>query len=337
MSIDISDGIEEGNLRLKVLSTNTTSLTLLTDEKFNGKVMQPERDAVKLSGEHGLAMSIEVLEGDTTHLFLFDTGGPLSTAIKNSKQLKINLHEVEKLVLSHGHIDHYGGLMKVIPELKEGCEFYLSPKAFTSNQIVITKTGEEISATELGTSLRTLNKEGKLKINWTSPGLNKDLISNLVNSHNIKMIETTQPVKVSRGITTSGEIELFDKTEVTKGFYLAKTRKEYEKNYFRDEISIYINIKNKGLVVLTGCGHCGIINTIKHGQKLTGIDKVYAVIGGFHEEWNSDEIVDKKVKFLEDLNPEIICGMHCTGFNFNAKMAKHKAHTLGIVGTEFHL
>ncbi|MCK4239105.1 MAG: MBL fold metallo-hydrolase, partial [Candidatus Lokiarchaeota archaeon] len=99
----------------------------------------------------------------------------------------------------------------------------------------------------------------------------------------------------------------------------------------------YINVKNKGLVILTGCGHCGIMNTIKHGQKLTGIDKIYAVIGGFHEEWNSDEIIDKKVKYFEEINPEIICGMHCTGFKFNVKMSNHPAHTLGIVGTEFHL
>lgn len=91
------------------------------------------------------------------------------------------------------------------------------------------------------------------------------------------------------------------------------------------------------MVALTGCGHCGIINTIKHGQKLTGVDKIYAVIGGFHEEWNPIEKIEQKIKYFEDINPEIICGMHCTGFNFNNLMSKHPAHTLGMVGTEFHL
>ena len=163
------------------------------------------------------------------------------------------------------------------------------------------------------------------------------MVNNLVNQYGIKLVETNEPVKLYKGIATSGEIELFDKEEVTKGIYIMKSRKEFEINYFRDETSIYINVKDKGLVVITGCGHCGIMNTIKHGQKLTGIDKIYAVIGGFHEEWNPIEKIEKKVKYFEELNPEIICGMHCTGFGFNKLMSRHPSHTLGIVGTEFHL
>ena len=61
---------------------------------------------------------------------------------------------------------------------------------------------------------------------------------------------------------------------------------------------------------------------IKHGQKLTGVDKIYAVIGGFHEEWNPIEKIEEKVKYLEALNPEITCGMHCTGFKFNKLMSR---------------
>ena len=72
-------------------------------------------------------------------------------------------------------------------------------------------------------------------------------------------------------------------------------------------------------------------------KNYTGIDKIYAVIGGFHEEWNPIDVIEAKIKFLEDINPEIICGMHCTGFNFNKIMERHPSHTLGIVGTEFHL
>ena len=128
-----------------------------------------------------------------------------------------------------------------------------------------------------------------------------------------------------------------DENELTKGIYMMKGRKEFVKNTFRDEISIYINVKDKGLVVITGCGHTGIVNTIKHGQKLTGIDKIYAIIGGLHKEWESTEDIEEAVKFIENLNPEITCGMHCTGFEFNKIMSRHPSHTLGITGTEFHL
>ncbi|MFW9882670.1 MAG: MBL fold metallo-hydrolase, partial [Candidatus Thorarchaeota archaeon] len=102
-------------------------------------------------------------------------------------------------------------------------------------------------------------------------------------------------------------------------------------------ISIYINVKDKGLVVITGCGHTGIVNTIKHGQKLTGIDKIYAIIGGFHKEWEKTKDIEESIRFIESLNPEITCGMHCTGFEFNKIMSRHPSHTFGIVGTEFHL
>ena len=64
---------------------------------------------------------------------------------------------------------------------------------------------------------------------------------------------------------------------------------------------------------------------------------MYAVIGGFHEEWNPIDFIQEKVQYFGELNPEIICGMHCTGFNFNKLMSNHPSHTLGVVGTEFHL
>lgn len=337
MNINISEGIESGKITMKVLTTNEVSLTVLTEDKFKGKVIQPGTAANRFKGEHGFAMSIEIKDDESSHLFLLDTGSIPQTIIENSKHLNINLKDVEKLILSHGHLDHSAGLTRVIPELKEGCEMHLNPNCYLQNFWAVTNSGEEIPPEELLTSVKELKKEGKIKLSGKIPQLNKTLIHNLANQHNIKIIETNEPVKLYNGIVTSGEIELFDKNEVTKGFYIQKSRKEFEKHLFRDETSIYINVKDKGLAVITGCGHCGIINIIKHGQKLTGIDKVYAVIGGFHEEWNPVEVIEEKVKYFEKLNPEVICGMHCTGFGFNSLMGSHPAHTLGFVGTEFHL
>ncbi|MFO7795334.1 MAG: MBL fold metallo-hydrolase [Promethearchaeati archaeon] len=337
MSIDISEGIEEGKVTLRVLTTNTASITVLTEEKFGGKVIQPEAAANRVVGEHGLSMSIEIQDGEEKHLFLLDTGGLTQAIIDNSKQLGVDLNEVEKLILSHGHFDHWGALPAVIPLLKEGTELILNPLVFEQNYVALPKSGEEIPAEELGPNLRKLDKEGKLLINKKLPQLNKTMIMNLAEENNIKIIETTEPMKLYDGICTSGEIELFDEDEITKGFYFQKGRKEFEKHNFRDETAIYFNIKGKGLAVLTGCGHCGIMNTIQHGQNLTGIDQVYAVIGGFHEEWNPVDKLKRKVQYFEELNPEIICGMHCTGFGFNKLMSDHPAHTLGVVGTEFHL
>ena len=331
------DQIESGKIILKVLTTNEVSITKLTENKFNGKVIQPGKSVNRAIAEHGFAMSIQIKENEESHLFLLDTGGLTQAIIENCKQFNVNLNNVEKLILSHGHFDHFGGLTSVIPELKEGTKFHLNPDCYQQFFAAVSESGEELSTDDLLSTVKMLDKEGKLKLSGKMPLFSKSLIQNLTEQHKIDLIETKEPIELYKGITTSGEIELFDEDELTKGIYVMKSRKEFEKHYFRDETSIYFNIKDKGLVVLTGCGHCGIMNTIKHGQKITGVDKVYAVIGGFHEEWNPIEKVKEKVKYFEEINPEIICGMHCTGFNFNNLMSHHPAHTLGMVGTEFHL
>jgi 7,8-dihydropterin-6-yl-methyl-4-(beta-D-ribofuranosyl)aminobenzene 5'-phosphate synthase len=338
MSIDISDSIESGNLAIRVLTTNTVLSTLLTEEKFGGKVIQPHTNGSKYLAEHGLAMSIEINQGEEIEKYLLDAGGVKNSIILNMEAMRLDFKDYNKFILSHGHVDHYGGLVKILPKFKEGCEIIFTPNSFNQNVIIVPKAGQEYYSPEaLTEKFRELQKEKKFVLNFKLPSLNKTFIENTVSQNNLKITNTSKPIKLGPGITTSGEIEIADENELTKGIYLMKGRKEFEKNTFRDEISIYISVKDKGLVVITGCGHTGIVNTIKHGQKLTGINKIYAIIGGFHKEWENPEDIDESVRIIEELNPEIICGMHCTGFEFNKLMSKHPSHTSGIVGTEFHL
>jgi len=305
---------------------------------YKRQVLHPHSNGSKYLAEHGLAMSIEINQGEETIKYLLDTGGPKNSIISNAEAMNIDFKDFDKFILSHGHVDHFGGFLNVFPKLKEGCEIYLTPNSYNQNSILVPKSDREFySPEELTEKFRDLQKQNAFKFNIKLPSLNRKMIENLADQNKLQIIETKNPVKLGPGITTSGEIEIFDEKELTKGIYLMKSRNEFEKNTFRDEISIYINVKDKGLVVITGCGHTGIVNTIKHGQKLTGINKIYAVIGGFHKEWENDKDIEESVRFIEGINPEITCGMHCTGFNFNKLMSRHPSHTLGIVGTEFHL
>jgi len=329
--------IESGNVILKILTTNTVSSTLLNEEKFQGKVVQPLTNSSKFVAEHGLAMSIEVKENDEKKVFFLDTGGPKQSIISNVESMGLDFSVVDKLILSHGHVDHFGGFIAVLPKLKEGCELLLSPEAYNQHIILVSKSGENYPPEVLTERFKELQKENAFSFNFKLPPLKKALIEKFASENNLKIVETSEPIKLAEGIVTSGEIEIFDDNEITKGMYLMKSRKEFAKNTFRDEISIYINVKDKGLVVISGCGHAGIVNTIKHGQKLTGVDQIYAVIGGFHKEWENTKDIEDTVEYFEKINPEITCGMHCTGFEFNKIMARHPSHALGIVGTEFHL
>ena len=329
--------IESGKIVIKVIASNRTSKTLPTNKKFQGKVIHPRRDSFGTISEHGIAMTIKILEAESTHLILFDTGGFMQTLINNFKQFKIKLKEIKKLIISHGHLDHFGSLIPIMPELEEGCEIYLNPICLTKGYYARTASGEDISSEDFGSSFKKLKKDGKIELFRRRRPINKNIIYNRANANDLKIIETKKPEKLYNGIITSGEIEIFDETELPKGLYLGISKTEYEKHTYREEIALYINIKNKGLVIITGCSHTGIINIVKHGQKLTGIDKIYALIGGFHKEMESPENIEEIVSFIEKLNPEIICGMHCTGFEFNRIMNRHPSHVMGVVGTEFHL
>ena len=327
--------IESGNVMLKVLTTNEVSLTILPKMNLIGKVKYPGATANRAKGEHGLAVMIRITDGMETQNILIDTGGLAGTIIENCKQFNINLSVMNKMVLTHGHFDHFGSLTEVIPLLKEGCQFYLNPLCYEQFFIAVKKTGEIVPADKLATALK--EEKDTFALRRKLPPLSKSMVTNLANENGVKVIETNEPVKLHNGIITSGEITLTDKNETTPGVYIMKGRNDFIEHTFKDETSIYINIEDKGLVIITGCGHCGVINTIKHAQKITGINKIYAVIGGFHEEWNSEKLIEKKVEFIEQLNPEIVCGMHCTGFNFNKIMARHKSHMIGVTGTEFYL
>jgi len=309
---------------------------LQTDNKFQGKVIQPQFEAVNTIGEHGLGMSITVFDDEKSHLFLFDTGSIKQSIIGNIEALNVKYNEIEKIILSHGHFDHFGGLTAIIPKLKEGSKIYLNGACFDQYHIIFTTTEEKIPSDELGPNLERLVKEGKIKHRKIEL-LDRSVVYNLANKNKVEIIETSIPMKLHEGIIISGEIEIFDQDEVSKGFYSEKSSQVFEEHTFRDETSLYINIKDKGLVILTGCGHVGIVNTIKHAQKITGINKVYALIGGFHKENVSSEAINSAVGFIERLDPKITCGVHCTGFEFNRFMRNHTSHTLGVVGTEFRL
>ncbi|MFX1377638.1 MAG: hypothetical protein ACFFA4_00965 [Promethearchaeota archaeon] len=329
--------IESGKLIVKVIASNRTSMTLPTDKKFKDKVIQPRHNSFGTVGEHGIAMIIKILDGKTSHIILFDTAGYLQTVIHNLVQFKIKFKDIEKLVISHGHLDHFGALIPMISKMKEGSEVYISPLSLAEGYYAGTVSGDELSSNDFGSSFKKLKKEGKIQFYRRSRRIKRELVHKRANKNNVKIIETKLPEKIYNGIMTSGEIEIFDETELPRGLYLGVSKTEYEKHTFREEIALYINIKDKGLVVVTGCSHTGLINIIKHGQKLTGINKIYALIGGFHKEMEKSENIEKIVSFIESLNPEITCGMHCTGFEFNRIMHRHPSHVMGVIGTEFHL
>ena len=106
---------------------------------------------------------------------------------------------------------------------------------------------------------------------------------------------------------------------------------------FRGEQALFFNVKGKGLVVLSGCAHRGIVNTVKHAQKISGIEKLHAVMGGFHLINAKPEVIQNTVADIKAMKPEYLVGMHCTGFEGEVAFIREMPNEfiLNTTGTKY--
>jgi 7,8-dihydropterin-6-yl-methyl-4-(beta-D-ribofuranosyl)aminobenzene 5'-phosphate synthase len=239
--------------------------------------------------EHGFSMLIHILSQGKTSTILFDTGCSSDGIIENSKRLGMNLTEVESIVLSHGHYDHFGGLLSVLKA------------AGRANLPVIVH--EDMFKTR-GTG----NKDA-FHVYPAFPTKEELSIA--------KLVYTKQPqLFVNDMLLVTGEIPR--QTSFEKGFQQHKSLEggDWKPDpWILDDRAIAINVKGKGLVVVSGCAHAGIINTIKYVQKITATTEVYAVLGGFHLAGKqNEERIEQTVKELKQINPKRIAPSHCTGW-----------------------
>ena len=126
------------------------------------------------------------------------------------------------------------------------------------------------------------------------------------------MLLVENPITIVDGITSSGEIERSTVFEEVEGFWKVD-HDLYIKDIMLDDQSLIINIGTKGLVIIAGCAHSGIINTIKQAQRITRISRIYAVLGGFHLKDADDQRLEATIEELLTLKPIIIGPCHCTG------------------------
>jgi 7,8-dihydropterin-6-yl-methyl-4-(beta-D-ribofuranosyl)aminobenzene 5'-phosphate synthase len=121
---------------------------------------------------------------------------------------------------------------------------------------------------------------------------------------------------------------------------MIKRNGQLEPDLILDDQALVVNLKEKGLVIISGCAHAGIINTIMHAMKITRTNRVYAVVGGFHLAGAKvDTLTEQTIKALLEINPQVIVPMHCTSWKSIVKIqqALPNAFILNSVGTKLTL
>jgi len=238
-------------------------------------------------------------------IFLFDAGPSEDGVIHNANILGIDFDRIDGIILSHGHFDHFTGLANIIEKISlsrrksTGIDLVAHPEAFLKRWEVFQD-----------------GKRAKM------PFLDEEHLKELGALIHKRTGLTFLPSDESPSLLVTGEIPR--NTSFEKGFPF-----QYVENgsgnetslipdsLVRDDQAIVVNVKDKGLVILTACGHSGIVNTINYAKKVTKIDKVYAVLGGFHLPADGgifEEAIEPTVNELKKIDPDYIIPCHCTGW-----------------------
>ncbi len=270
----------------------------------------------ELRAEHGYAALIEFQTGDESHTVLFDSGRTVDGLSSNMQCLGIDLDQIQAIVLSHGHADHTGGLNGLLAENRGrlGKPVYVHPEAFLATRDP--KRGGSFNyAARL--SLDSLAETG------------------------CKVTESAEATMVLPGLAVTGEVPRRTQFEVTGS---ATSQKQINGRWAVDKIldeqAAVMNLRDQGLVVLVGCSHPGIINILNYARAITGIDRVHAVIGGFHLSGNrAAPAITPTVDAMAEFSPDLIVPSHCSGHRAAALFAERmpEAFIPNSVGTKFSL
>lgn len=240
-------------------------------------------------GEWGLSM---LVEADGMKI-LFDTGSG-TAAVHNAQLMGIDLTTVDRMVLSHGHYDHTGGLLEVLRRTG-GKEIIAHPDVWTR------KYGSLDNSPKRYVGIPFVREA--LEVMGASFHLSKE------------------PVKLSEHVMTTGEIPMVTDYEVVEKYLCVMEGEELKQDSLDDDLALIIDTEF-GLVVILGCAHHGIVNTLKHAQKVTGKELIYAAIGGTHLIHASKERLEKTAAALQEMGVQHLGVSHCTGFNASAYLAR---------------
>lgn len=239
--------------------------------------------------EWGLSI---LVEADGLRI-LMDTGLSFS-AVHNAQLMGIDLATIDRIVLSHGHADHTGGLREVLMRKGE-VEVIAHPDIWDAKYV-------------------ERNKEG---VQYNGIPFSREELK----SRGVRFNLAREPVHITEHIMTTGEIPMLSGYEEIENNLFVKEDGVLHPDHLADDLALVIDA-NFGLVVILGCAHRGIVNTLRHAQNLTGKELVYAAIGGTHLFRASKERIEETIADIREMRIQRLGVSHCTGFRASARLAQ---------------
>lgn len=259
----------------------------------------------RIYGEFGLSLHLESQRESEKRNFLLDFGYTPGALFNNLDILKLDIASLDALILSHGHFDHFGGLL---PFLKR-------ERAKMRRDLAIYAGGEDTFCYRRGGQESYVLDRRELA------------------AANVQVVMAEKPAVIEGHAFTTGSVpkksfeKVFSAQQIEIGVrdgagcdasHFSKEEQEGKivPDQFKGEHATCFNVKSRGFVVMSSCGHAGIVNSIRQAQAVSGVEKVHAVIGGFHLSPTPEPHVAQVVKALKEINPDCVIPMHCSGQTF---------------------
>ncbi|HVW34927.1 MAG TPA: MBL fold metallo-hydrolase [Acidimicrobiia bacterium] len=267
--------------------------------------------------EHGFSALVEVTRADgSEHRLLFDTGVSPDGMVENMRRMDIAPGDVEVVICSHGHFDHTMGLDGFARAVgRANVPVLIHPEFWSKRRIAI--PGRDP---------------------WELPTTSRQALEGA----GFDIVESERPSFLfDRSVLVTGEVARTTDFETGMAPHQARRNGTWEPDpLILDDQALIVHVRGRGLVVLTGCGHAGVVNITRYARHLTGVDAVHGVMGGFHLTGPSfDAIIPATVEALAELAPDVVVPAHCTGWKAAMALATRLPDALiqNTVGTTFDL
>lgn len=263
--------------------------------------------------ENGISFLLKAETAGRTTTILFDAGMSGIPIIHNARVLGVDWDEIDQVVLSHGHPDHFGGIYAALEAMGRRVPLVVHPSAFHPRSI----------------------RRPDMMIQYFNRGLTQHELEDA----GAAIVAVREPLDIAPGIMTSGEIPIsVDFEHEVPAGRMSIRDGHVHPDPIDDYLTLIINVTGVGLVVLDPCGHSGVLSSLDHAQKLTGVDALHGVLGGFHlgHAGITQQKIDQTVAGLAERGLQLIAPMHCSGFRAQRAVAEAlpEAFALMTAGAE---